>query len=454
MTTNSFIQVPPDSTGKKISHLEHTIGGEVVQIALSHLADPVSPENIQLVDSYGAAKITFNEGQPSLDAVGNLRVANATVLGYYDFATGPQESLFTTTLATGATSTWEAEKSSIVISVNSTIGSSVERATNRYHFYQPGTGMIVVQTRVLGDAGKAGNVREWGVGDAEEGLYWKLDGTTLGITIRSSITGVSVDSFIPQSSWNNDRLDGTGASLYTIDITKRQFYWIDYVWQGTGAVRFGIMDSKGDRVVCHTFDNPNSGILPYMKSGSLPLSNRNYNTSATASTSDLRIIGESIYSESPTSYIYWRYSDIETAAPVTVTTNTPVLSIRAKTAYQTKDNRVNSLPQNLELFVTGGSVKISFLTDAVLTGGTWSGSSDGPIDFDTGASALVSGDTFFSKYVPSGVTSIDLSSFYETNDEGILTTYDLQSPITSIVATKLDGTTVTVQATLTYQELS
>lgn len=454
MITNSFIQVPPDSTGKKISHLEHTIGGEVVQIALSHLTDPNNSSNIQEVNNQGAAKVTFDEGQPSLDAVGNLRVANSTVLGYYDYSTGPQDSLYTTLLMVGGTGAWQASKSSYVLATDSTIGSMSERSTNRFHFYQPGTGMVISQTRVFGDAGKAGNTREFGCGHINEGLFWSLKDTVFGVVIRSNISGSQNENFVPQTSWNGDKLDGLGRSGYTLDITKRQFYWIDYVWQGVGSVRFGIIDESGDRVVCHTFKNPGSGVLAYMNSGSLPLCSHNTNTSATSSGSELRLMCDAIYSESNTSYVYWRYADIETPAPVTVTTDTPVLSVRAKATYQTKDNRANSYPQSLEVFVTGGSVKLSLRTGASLTGANWTGSSDGPLDFDTAATALVSGDSFVTKYVPPGVSSIDLSSFYEINDEGILTTYDLQSPITSIVATKLDGTTVTVQATLVYRELS
>ena len=74
---------------------------------------------------------------------------------------------------------------------------------------------------------------------------------------------------------------------------------------------------------------------------------------------------------------------------------------------------------------------------------------------DIGAIAITGGERFKTWYVPTGVTNIDLSPFYETNDEGYhRLADDSDSYVFSVVATKLDGTTVTIAATLNYKELA
>ncbi len=82
---NSFIQVPPDSTGKKIYHQEHTVGSNVVQTQVTHLACAKHPEHIQLVDIRGQAFTRFAEGSPTMDAFGNLRTSEAQALGAYEY---------------------------------------------------------------------------------------------------------------------------------------------------------------------------------------------------------------------------------------------------------------------------------------------------------------------------------------------------------------------------------
>jgi len=75
---------------------------------------------------------------------------------------------------------------------------------------------------------------------------------------------------IPQSAFNVDRLDGTGPSGMTLDLSRMQMYYIDYSWYGTGFVRFGLRGSDGNVIYVHRFLNNNSQYLAYMRSGNLP----------------------------------------------------------------------------------------------------------------------------------------------------------------------------------------
>jgi hypothetical protein len=75
---------------------------------------------------------------------------------------------------------------------------------------------------------------------------------------------------IPQSQWNMDKMDGTGPSGYTIDLSKMQMFYIDYTWYGAGFVRWGMRGPRGNVVYVHRMLNNNINTEAYMRSGNLP----------------------------------------------------------------------------------------------------------------------------------------------------------------------------------------
>ncbi len=447
--TQSYIQLPPDSTGKKLHTLQDTVGADTVQTQVFSLASANNVNNKQYVDERGQAYMRFAEGSPSMDAFGNLRVSSARVLGAYEYTSGDITDLFTDITASGGSITHSPTASQTILSVDSTASSNASRTSNRYHYYQPGVGNLIIITLAQGDVGKINNVREWGYADENNGLLFRLTGTTLQVVLRSNTSGSIVEEVINRSNWNGDKLDGTGTSGMTIDVTKANFFWIDFAWLGVGPARFGVLAPDGSRWTCHTFENPNSRIGAYMATGSLPLHFHNYNTGVTAGTSEMKLICSAVYCESDTDYTYWRFADIERETPVNVTTNTPVLSMRVKAG-----SRVGLYPESLSVYVTGGNVKLSIVDDVTLTGATWSINGEGSAQGDITATAASGGSKFKTFYVPSGVTNIALEDFYETNDEGYhRLADDSDSYVFTLIATKLDGTTVSVSATLQYKEL-
>lgn len=450
MTTHSYVQVPPDSTGKKLASLEHVVGGNTVQAQLFHLADNDNPDNIQRVDARGQAYTRFAEGSPTLDAFGNLRVSSSSIVGGYEYTNGDMADLFQDISLVGGSIIWNQQAAQTILSVSSTTGSTAIRTTNRYHYYQPGVGNLIIITLAHGDTGKANNVRRWGYFDTQNGPYFELNGTTLNVVLRSYTTGTLVETRIPQSQWNGDKLDGTGISQMTIDVTKANFYFIDYAWLGVGPVRMGVLSPDGARWICHTYENPNNNLGAYMATGSLPLRWENFNTDTTASTSEMKTICAAIYAESGINYTFWRYADIEREVPVEVTTNTPIFSMKVKPG-----SRIGIYPECLNALVSGGDVKLTIVDDATLTGATWSITGGGVALGDIGATAAVGGEKFKTWYATTGVTRLDLKPIYETNDEGYHRLADDSDSYTfTLLATKLSGTTVTIAATLNYRELA
>lgn len=102
--------------------------------------------------------------------------------------------------------------------------------------------------------------------DTQMYIYPEYRGTT------SSACQISktINTRYAQSTWNIDKMDGTGASLTTLDLSKMQMFYIDYTWYGAGAIRFGFKNNRGEIIYCHRIPNNNVNYEAYMRSGNLP----------------------------------------------------------------------------------------------------------------------------------------------------------------------------------------
>ena len=91
-----------------------------------------------------------------------------------------------------------------------------------------------------------------------------------GQTLNGCRVNVIQEVRIPQSSWNLDKMDGTGPSGYVLDPTKMQMFYIDYSWYGAGFIRWGFRGTDGNVIYCHKRANNNVNNQAYMRSGNLP----------------------------------------------------------------------------------------------------------------------------------------------------------------------------------------
>jgi hypothetical protein len=91
-----------------------------------------------------------------------------------------------------------------------------------------------------------------------------------GVTTTACIISKTINTRYPQSSWNIDKCDGTGSSLFNLNLSKMQMFYADYTWYGAGAIRFGFKNNRGDVIYCHRIPNNNVNTEAYMRSGNLP----------------------------------------------------------------------------------------------------------------------------------------------------------------------------------------
>jgi hypothetical protein len=109
-----------------------------------------------------------------------------------------------------------------------------------------------------------------GLFDANNGIFFQDTGTGYQIVRRTYTSGAAVDTEVNQSAWNGDKLDGTGASGFDLDVSTSNILFIDIEWLGVGSVRVGFV-INGQLITAHTFNNANSLTTVYMQTANLPI---------------------------------------------------------------------------------------------------------------------------------------------------------------------------------------
>ena len=218
-----------------------------------------------------------------LDSFGRTRVSECYTLGDYKHIYGIDPN-FQDVLNNGGITTFVKNKACCTLTTSSASNSSVIHQTKQYHNYQPGKSQLIYSSICFG-AWQSNVVKRTGYYDDNDGIYFEQNGSTgsngmLTLNIRSYYSGSPVIRSVAQSYWNHDRLDGTGPSGLTMDITKTQLFIIDFKWLGVGSVRcaFGL---NGKIIQVHEFLHAN--VLPtvYMTNPSLPIRCEILNTGTT-----------------------------------------------------------------------------------------------------------------------------------------------------------------------------
>lgn len=342
----------------------------------------------QLVASTSSLPITFPP--TALDAFGRQRVSQPYTLFDSQSRYAADNQFDTATTGTGSTA-FNTNQSSVSLSVTAGGVGSVVRQTYRSFPYQPGKGLLVLATFQMDASNSANLSQKVGYFNSQNGVFFsKVDGTK-AFTLRS-YTGGSVDDTrtVAQSSWNGDKLDGTGASGLTLDLTHPQILWMDFEWLGVGSVRCGFI-INGEYITCHTFNTANTyGTTVYMTTAILPV--RYEITSTAAVAASLTQICSSVVSEGGFEAVSIDHVARRTTIFPTISTAAtffPIVSIRlatGRTGAVVLPNRVQFLP------TTSQNYEVALLKNPTLTGATWAATvpSDSNVEYDVAATAISS----------------------------------------------------------------
>jgi hypothetical protein len=413
-------------------------------------------ETVMLADQYGNNIGPANPSGVAIDAFGRSRVSLPLTL-FDSSHRYTDNGLWATANTTGGTYVFSANEGVVNLNVNSSSGAEVVRETTKVFAYQPGKSLLNLNTFTMSPA-KAGLRQRVGYYGTQNGMYLELDGSTLSFVERTLTSGSVQETRVLQSNWNMDKLNGTGPSLITLDITKAQIMWMDIEWLGLGSVRMGFI-IDGQIIHCHSFHHANRIGTTYITTASLPLRYEITNTSATSGSSTLKQVCSTVISEGGYE-LRGRQGAVGTpiTAPkalATAGTFYPVVSIRLKSTHL--DAIV--VPTAVSFLGKGNDINFNWkiIVGATITTGSWSpAEGDSAVEYTLVGTAIAGGRTLASGYInASNQAKPSLDILKQALFQFQLERNSLNStPQTFTLAVTADTNTQTCFGSLDWEEVS
>lgn len=359
-------------------------------------------EVVMMADQYGNLVGPANPSGMAVDAFGRARFSQPVTL-FDSFNRYQINGGFVSSNAANATVSFNANTSTVSLNIANTAGSYAYRETSKVFAYQPGKSLQILNTFVM-DPAQTGLTQRVGYFGANNGIFLEQANSTVSFVKRSYVTGSVVDTPVNQADWNLDKLDGTGPSLLTLDLTKPQIFFSDIEWLGVGSVRCGFV-INGQLIHCHSFHHANLSTAngAYMTTACLPIRYEIFNTANTANTSSLDQICSSVISEGgyelrgrPRSA---GQPNANTLYDMTAAgTFYPVVAIRLKS------DRLDSIivPKNINLLGVGNNTRVHWkvINGATVSGGLWiSAGSDSAVEYNANGTSMSGGTTLVQGFV-------------------------------------------------------
>jgi hypothetical protein len=304
---------------------------------------------VEVID--GAVKVSGEiVSQPqldsgSIDAFGRARVSTPAALFDSKLISDERTELWDNqeTSGSGTSTTYNANRSDLKMSTTAnTAGTRVRQTFRHFNYYAAKSQLIFVTMSAMGTS--TGMAKRAGYFDDSDGLFFESIEGVLNFVVRSNVSATPVDTKYTQASWNIDKLDGNGASGYTLDPDKGNILVIDFEWLGVGRVRFGFV-IDGKLIYCHAINNANSVDSVYMSTPTLPVRHEIANDGNGVADLFMYQICSSVSAEGGQDRIgFPRSYAMDTIESLTGTANTwAMLGIRLKAGHLHTDVRLSSL---------------------------------------------------------------------------------------------------------------
>lgn len=340
----------------------------------------------------------------NVDAFGNLTATTITPIVQLQFPYTINTDLVATTLVGSGTVTHSAPFA--ICSTTAAINSSATLTSKANLHYQVGQGGLCLFTAIF-TTGVANSTQEVGLGDSVDGFFFGYNGETFGINRRSNTS----NNYIAQSSWNKDRMDGTGNSKLTLDPTKGNVYKIQYQWLGFGAINFFIESQEtGSFVLVHQIKYANQNTTTTVLNPSLPISVFSSNTS-----NDTNIV---VKVPSIAAYVEGLIQDTGIINSInnakSVTTQLNILTIKVNPTFNGIANKKLVKPRILSIANTSNADATFKLILNTTLGGAPSytdiSATTSVVSFDTAGTTITGGRVLMTFYVlGNNNTEIDLT---------------------------------------------
>lgn len=289
------------------------------------------------IDKYRPIKSSdFAGGEAGSDAFGRQRVSNPEMIfnskQIFDNQPLYWDDIQESGSGTGSTHSTSTASTTLTVSA-STTGKRTRQTFMRFN-YQPSKSQLIFITGILkASGGGAGIITRMGYFDDNNGLFLECNAGTINLVRRTYTGGSASDNAIPQSSWNLDKMNGSGPSGITLDFTKTQIFMMDFEWLGVGRVRFGF-NVAGVTYYVHELSAANSLTTVYMSTPNLPLRYQIIND-GTGAASSINCICSAVISEGGREEVATNgyASTANTSVTATKNVSNAILATRLKTGY-------------------------------------------------------------------------------------------------------------------------
>jgi hypothetical protein len=363
-------------------------------------------------------------GSFPVDAFGRLKTSNPFTL--FDSSHRYRDNGLWSTYTSGtASSTFNESQGLVDLNIGSANGDELIRETTKVFSYQPGKSLLFMSTLVMNPAKTNLRQRVGYFGD-DNGVYLELYGNAVSFVERSLVTGSPTETIVSQADWNGDKLDGTGTSGITLDLTKAQILWSDIEWLGVGTIRMGFV-INGQFITCHSFHHANLISSTYITTASLPLRYeiKNVGTPSPATSSTLKQICSTVISGGGYELNGAQQAvgtPIQTPRTLaTAGTFYPIVALRLKSLQNTPASSVDRLDAIIVLTAacimpdtSAGNPNLNWrlVQSAVTVAGSWlDAGSDSSVEYNLTATSVSGGRVLASGYVASsnqGISSVDI----------------------------------------------
>ncbi len=382
-----------------------------------------------------------------IDAFSRVRVSEPFTRFEYTFQYDKRPQLFTSSSAGSATAAHDSNKKAVILTATATTDSEMVYQSRQYLKYYAGKSNLIALTGNFKSA-VAGVIKRYGQFDDNNGFFFELNGTTANVVVRSKISGSVVDSAVASTSWNYDKMNGSGISGKTVDWSKQQIFIINYQWLGAGRIIFGL-DIDGQIYPVHIVNNANILDVLYSQTAQLPIRASIKNTVTTSST--MEITCGVVISEGGVANIGREYTvNHGTTARTIVAAGTrlPAISIRKKTTNLPVEIELTSISG---LFSETDSFFIEIVKNGTLTGASFA-DAPGYLQKDVAATAISGGDIIYSTYARGESISNLIQDVQASTNFFIGSLLDGTSETLTIVTTNIN-TNASVYIAINYKEI-
>jgi hypothetical protein len=220
------------------------------------------------VDANGVLKTAI---ESPLTAFGEIQIAEMTPVIQVTYPYNINPLLVNTTVSNGGSVTQS--DNMVVLQTSGGTSSSVTLETVNVAKYRAGQGIVARFTGLFTSTATTTDSHQViGIGDSTDGYFFGYSGSTFGIHHRIN----SGTTFIAQSTWNVDVMDGSSGagnpSSTNLDPTKGNVFQIQYQWLGFGAINFFIeSDVTGKYVPIHQIKYANNKVVPSSYNPTFPI---------------------------------------------------------------------------------------------------------------------------------------------------------------------------------------